>query len=174
MDGGFERLFGLDAQLLFDIIVEFILLMILYICISRLFFKPVRQYLQNRQAKIAADQEAADQDNEEAARLRAIYEEKRKEAQKEAEGYLVQSRKDVLDRKRMILDQAVKESSAIMSKAEMEVCQEKAAARDEVKKQIIDVASMMAEPYVDVPKPEHQIELLEETLKEMEKNIWQD
>ena len=39
-----DRLFGLDVQLLFDAFVLFVVIMIMYAIMSRLFFKPVRPY----------------------------------------------------------------------------------------------------------------------------------
>ena len=80
-----DRLFGLDMQLLFDVCVVFVFIMLLYIIMSRLFFKPVRAFLEQRKAAIEADREAAKTDDEAAGRLRAEYEALLKEANKEAE-----------------------------------------------------------------------------------------
>ena len=44
-----DRLFGLDVQLLFDAFVLFVVIMIMYAIMSRLFFKPVRAFLEQRQ-----------------------------------------------------------------------------------------------------------------------------
>ena len=43
-----DRLFGLDVQLLFDAFVLFVVIMIMYAIMSRLFFKPVRAFLEQR------------------------------------------------------------------------------------------------------------------------------
>lgn len=174
MDNGFERLFGLDAQLLFDVAVEFILLMILYICISKLFFKPVRQFLQDRQKKINADQEAADKDHQEAARLKEIYDGKLKEVRKEAESYQSRSRKLALKKQEEIIAQARAEASAIMDRADQDIRKEKALVKDDVKREMTHVASAMAGRFVNVPDEFRQALLLEETLKEMENQTWQN
>lgn len=173
MDSGFERLFGLDAQLLFDVAIEFVLLMILYVCISRLFFKPVRQFLQERQKKIDADKAAADKENQEVSRLKGIYDDNLKEAHKEAEGYLSQSRKLALKKQEEIIAQARAEASAIMNRANQEISKEKALIKDDVKREMTSAAAAMAGRFVEVPDEFRQALLLEETLKEMENHTWQ-
>lgn len=174
MDSGFERLFGLDAQLLFDVAVEFVLLMILYVCISKLFFKPVRQFLQERQKKIDADQAVADAENQEVIKLKAVYDEKLSEAHKEAEQYLSQSRKLAMKKQDEIIAQAYAEASAIREKANQEISEEKESAKDDVKREMAEVAAAMAGRFVDVPDGFRQALLLEETLKEMGNKTWQN
>ena len=57
-----DRLFGLDVQLLFDAFVLFVVIMIMYAIMSRLFFKPVRAFLEQRKQAVAADRDEAQQD----------------------------------------------------------------------------------------------------------------
>ena len=52
-----DRLFGLDVQLLFDAFVLFVVIMIMYAIMSRLFFKPVRAFLEQRKQAVAADRD---------------------------------------------------------------------------------------------------------------------
>ena len=47
-----DRLFGLDVQLLFDAFVLFVVIMIMYAIMSRLFFKPVRAFLEQRKQAV--------------------------------------------------------------------------------------------------------------------------
>ena len=54
-----DRLFGLDVQLLFDAFVLFVVIMIMYAIMSRLFFKPVRAFLEQRKQAVAADRDEA-------------------------------------------------------------------------------------------------------------------
>ena len=56
-----DRLFGLDVQLLFDAFVLFVVIMIMYAIMSRLFFKPVRAFLEQRKQAVAADRDEAQQ-----------------------------------------------------------------------------------------------------------------
>lgn len=71
-----DRLFGLDAQLLFDALVMFIFIMLLYVILSKLFFKPVRAFLEKRQEGIDKAHEEALENQKKAEELKAVYEEK--------------------------------------------------------------------------------------------------
>ena len=83
-----DRLFGLDVQLLFDAFVLFVVIMIMYAIMSRLFFKPVRAFLEQRKQAVAADRDEAQQLQEAAEVSKAAYEEKLKAVHKEAEEIL--------------------------------------------------------------------------------------
>ena len=76
-----DRLFGLDVQLLFDAFVLFVVIMIMYAIMSRLFFKPVRAFLEQRKQAVAADRDEAQQLQEAAEVSKAAYEEKLKAVQ---------------------------------------------------------------------------------------------
>ena len=57
-----DRLFGLDVQLLFDAFVLFVVIMIMYTIMSRLFFKPVRAFLEQAKSEASAIMEQADRE----------------------------------------------------------------------------------------------------------------
>ena len=57
-----ERLFNLDAQLLFDAVVMGLSMFLLFALLSYLLFDPVRKLLEDRKARVAADQESAKQE----------------------------------------------------------------------------------------------------------------
>ena len=101
-----DRVFGLDVQLLFDAFVLFVVIMIMYAIMSRLFFKPVRAFLEQRKQAVAADRDEAQQLQEAAEVSKAAYEEKLKAVHKEAEEILSASRKAAMKQQDAIIDQA--------------------------------------------------------------------
>ena len=130
MDG---RLFGLDAQLLFDAITMFIYIMVLFVILSRLFFKPVRQFMEKRQEGIDQNKTEADEYMNRAEKLKAEYEEKLKQVHKEAESLMSASRRQAHRRQEDVIEAAKEKASAIMTQAQQEACQEKNRVKDEVK-----------------------------------------
>ena len=54
-----ERLFNIDAQLLFDTVVMACSMLVLFTAMSYLFFNPVRDMLENRKKRVAEEQETA-------------------------------------------------------------------------------------------------------------------
>ena len=78
-----ERLFNLDAQLLFDACVMALSMLVMFTFLSYLLFKPVRKLLEDRKQRVADEQESAKNDRKEAAVYKEEYEQKLKEIDKE-------------------------------------------------------------------------------------------
>ena len=118
-----ERLFNLDAQLLFDACVMALSMLVMFTFLSYLLFKPVRKLLEDRKQRVADEQESAKNDRKEAAVYKEEYERKR--------------------------------------------------ALDDMKQEMISIASAMAGKVVAASiDTSVQDELIEETLKEMGEQTW--
>ena len=68
-DASTGRIFGLDAQLLFDVLIQGFAVFLLFIFLSYVLINPVRKMLEDRQKKIQDDITNARNDREEAAKL---------------------------------------------------------------------------------------------------------
>ena len=79
------RLFDLDFQLLHDTVLAAIAVFVLFLFLSYLLFNPVRKMLEDRKMKIKTDLDTAKLDKEDAAALKAEYDAKLKNIEKEAE-----------------------------------------------------------------------------------------
>lgn len=167
-----DRLFGLDVQLLFDAFVLFIVIMIMYAIMSRLFFTPVRAFLEQRKQAVAADRDEALRLQEAASVSKAAYEEKLKAVHKEAEEILSASRKAAMKQQGAIIDQAKSEASAIMEQADREAISEKQRIRDDVRREMCDLALVLTAQFTDRANPQRSEMLLEESLKEMGGDTW--
>lgn len=168
-----ERLFGLDAQLLFDAAVTSINVFILFILLSFILFNPVRNMLKKRQEKITSDRETAAKDKEDALAMKEEYDAKLKDAAKAAEAILSDARKTAMHNEQKIIDEAKAEAARIIERANVEAELEKQKVADEVKQQIVTVAAVMASKLVAKSIDEKDSNaLIEETLKEMGENTW--
>lgn len=168
-----ERLFDLDFQLLFDSVLTLISVFVLVLVASNLLFNPVREFLKKRQEGIKNDLDAASKDKEDAAALKAEYEQKIREINKEAEEILSEARKKALANESKIVDDAKAEAARIIERAHVEADLEKKKAVDDMKQEIISVASMMAGKVVAASmNTEIQNTLVDETLKEMGDRTW--
>lgn len=168
------RLFNLDAQLLHDTILLAVAVFFLFMFLSKMLFNPVRKMMQDRQAKIAGELSDAEQDKEDAAALKADYEVKLKDIDKEAEQILSEARKKAQINANRIEGEAKDEAARIIQRANEEAELSKKRAMDEVKQEMITVASMMAAKVVAANiDATVQDTLVEETLKEMGDSTWQ-
>jgi F-type H+-transporting ATPase subunit b len=169
-----EFLFGLDAQLLFDTVLLAISVFFLFLAMSYLLFNPVRDMLHARQEKIANDIDTAASDKKDAAELKAQYEAKLKEINKEAEQILSEARQKAVKNAAAIEAQAKDEAARIIRNANEEAELSRKRAMDEVKQEMVTVASMMAAKVVAASiDTTIQDTLVEETLKEMGDSTWQ-
>lgn len=167
-------LFNLDAQLLFDTALLAIAVFFLVLAMSYLLFNPARKMLKDRQERISNDIDSAKEDKESAAALKAEYEAKLKEVDKEAEGILAEARQKAMKNQAKIIDEAKEEASRIVKRAQEEAELEKKHAMDDMKQEMIAVAAMMAQKVVAASIDTNiQSTLVDETLKEMGESTWQ-
>ena len=166
-------LFNLDAQLLFDTALLAIAVFFLFLLMSYLLFNPARKLLKDRQERIANDIDSAKEDKESAAALKAEYESKLKDIDKEAEQILAEARQKALKNEAKIVDEAKEEASRIIKRAQEEAELEKKHAMDDMKQEMIHIASLMAQKVVAASiDTDIQDTLVEETLNEMGESTW--
>ena len=166
---GYTFLFNLDAQLLFDTVLLAVAVFFLFMLMSYLLFNPARKLLKDRQDRIESDINTAVADKESAAALKAEYEGKLKDIDKEAEAILTEARQKALKNQNKIVDDAKEEASRIIKRAREEAELEKKHAMDEM----IQIASLMAQKAVAASiTTDIQDTLVEETLKEMGESTW--
>lgn len=169
----YSFLFNLDAQLLFDTILLAIAVFFLFLLMSYLLFNPARKLLAERQNRIENDINSAKDDKEAAAALKAEYEGKLKEIDKEAEAILSEARQKAIKNENKIIDEAKEEASRIIKRAQEEAELEKKHAMDDMKQEMIQIASLMAKKVVAASiDAQIQDTLVEETLKEMGDSTW--
>ena len=168
-----EFLFDLNPQLLFDAALLAIAVFFLVLAMSYLLFNPARKLLKDRQERIANDIDSAKEDKESAEALKAEYEAKLKEVDKEAEVILADARQKAMKNQTKIIDEAKEEASRIIAHAKQEAELEKKHAMDDMKQEMITIAAMMAQKVVAASiDTSIQDSLVDETLKEMGESTW--
>ena len=167
------RLFDLDFQLLADTSLMIIAVFALFLVASHLLFNPVRDMLEKRQEKIKTELDSAASDMENARVLREEYEAKLKDINKEAEAILAEARKKALANENKIVADAREEAARIIERANTEAELEKKKAVDDMKREMVVLASMMAGKVVNAAiDTTVQDSLIEETLKEIGEDTW--
>ncbi len=167
------RLFDLDLQLLADAGLMMISIFVLFLFASYFLFNPAREFLKKRQDKIRGELEGAAKDKEDAAALKAEYEDKLKNIDKEADEILSDARKRPLANENKIVADAKEEAARIIERARVEAELEKQKAADDVKREMVVIASMMAGKVVRASiDTSIQESLVNETLKEIGESTW--
>lgn len=167
------RLFDLDLQLIADSVLMIIAIFVLFLFASYFLFNPARAFLKKRQDKIKGELDSAAKDMEDAAALKAEYEDKLKNIEKEADEILSEARKKALAGENKIIAEAREEAGRIIERAKVEAELEKQKAADDVKREMVVLASLMAGKVVKASiDTSVQESLINETLKEIGENTW--
>lgn len=167
------RLFDLDLQLIADAGLMMISIFVLFLFASHFLFNPARNFLKKRQDKIKGELDSAANDMEAAAALKAEYEDKIKNIGKEADEILSDARKRALANENKIVAEAKEEAARIIERAKVEAELEKKKAADDVKREMVVIASMMAGKVVKASIDTNvQESLVNETLKEIGESTW--
>ena len=166
-------LFDPNLQLIADAALMIVAIFVLFLVVGNLLFNPIRDILQKRQDKIKTELETAASDMEKAKELKAEYEDKLKAIDKEADTILSDARKRALANENKIVAEAKEEAARIIERARVEAELEKQKVADEVKKEMVSIASMMAGKVVSAAVDvKVQDSLVEETLKEIGDSTW--
>ena len=170
-----ERIFGLDLQLLQDVLLTAVAIFILFFVLSYLLFNPVREMLEKRKKKISDELAQAEKSLQEAEAMRSEYDAKMASAKEDADGILDEARKKALRNRNEVLLEAREDANKIRERMIAELEQEKVHARDDLKNEMVDIAARLAEKAVSGNMtPEIQERLVDETLQEIGEHTWQD
>ena len=168
-DGMTPRLFDLDFQLLADAVLSIIAVFVLFLALSYFLFNPAREFLKKRQDKIRNELEEARVSQEEAAALKKKYEDKLANINKEADDILSATRKKAMANETRIITEAAR----IVARAKIEAELEKKKVADEVKKEMVSLASVLAGKVIGTTiDASAQDGLIDETLKEIGDSTW--
>lgn len=174
-ESSYEKIFALDFGLLADATLTLIAVFALFAVASYFLFNPARKLLNDRKEKIKSELDNAAVSMADAEKLKASYEEKLANIDKEAEAILSDARKRALEAERQIVDEAKEEAVRIKKAAETEGILMKQKIADDVKKEMIEVACAVAEKMVSAKMDaDTQAKLLEDTLKEIGDTTWQN
>ena len=168
------RLFNLDPQLLHDAVLLAIAVFVMFLFLSYMLFNPAREMLKKRQGKVKDEIDSAEKSKEVAAKLKEDFENRLREIHKEVDAILGAARKKALDNEAKIIEDAKAEAANIIARANKQAELEMKKAQDEIKKEIISVAALVAEKVVsDKIDIEIQDSLIDDTLKEIGEKTWQ-
>lgn len=168
-----SRVFDLDLQLLVDSALMIVAIFVLFLAASYFLFNPVRDMLEKRKAKIKEDIDSASKSKEEAYAFKDEYETKLKDIDKEAEAILADARKRALENESRIVAEAKEEANRILERARTEAELEKQKAADDVKREMVVLASLMAGKVVKASiDAADQEAMIEDTLKEIGESTW--
>lgn len=167
------RILGFDLQLLIQTGLQMMAALLLFYVLGRLLFNPVREILRKRQEEIETTFNKIEADSKEASELKTEYDGKLKNIKFEADKILSHAHTRAVAREDEIVKEAHEEANRIIQRAHLEIERERESMKDDVRREIIEVATLMASKFVEVSlSDEQQRVLISQTINEMGDDIW--
>ena len=165
----FEPFVGVNF---FTMIFAWINLVILYVFLKKLLFKPVKNMIDSRQKEIDDMYSEAEGAKSSANEMKAQYEEKIASADAESEEILRRAVRRAELREEEILREADKKAARVMERAEEQIELEKKRAVNDVKNEVSSIALGIAEAVIerDIDKKDHD-SLIDEFIDKLGEKI---
>ena len=158
---------SLDKSLGYNIIIQLINVIILISALAFILYKPVRAFLAARKQRINDEIENARQIRDEAAQLREKYEKMLEGIEAERDEVLLRANKIAVEKSDQLLFEARREAEIIHSMAKAEIEAERENVENEIKRQIIEIAHLMASRFIALSiDDETQNSMIEQALAE--------
>jgi F-type H+-transporting ATPase subunit b len=151
----FENFVGVNF---WTMIIAWVNLLILYLLLKKLLFKPIKNMIDSRQKEIDDMYSDAEGSKESAAALKAEYEQKLARAEEESEQMLRSAQRRAQLKEEEILKEANLRAARTLERAEEQIEQEKKRAINDVKNQVSELAVDIAAAVIgrDVSSAEHE------------------
>ena len=149
---------GLISIDLWTIVVSACNLLIIYLIIRKFFYNPVMKIIKEREDSIKEEYAKAEVAKKEADESKAIYSERIRYAEDEADGIIKKAHDDAKKISEEIVSEASTKADAIREKAEEDIKREKLKAESELKKEIAEISVDIARKVVgrEVDKNDHE------------------
>ncbi len=133
-------------------------LILLFLIVKKFLYKPAKKMLEERQNAIQQDYDAAAAAKEQAYSDKIEYEEKLRSAKEEADTLIKSAVTTANEREQEILAEAKTRAQGIIRQAEEEALLERKKAEAAVKKEIVEVSSLLTEKVLEreVSDEDHQ------------------
>jgi len=163
------RIFGLDQQTFISVAIQLLNACFLAGIMTWLLYKPVRKTLAKRRDKIAKQWEDAAVSEAEAQELKEQYQKKLDDIELERRELLAKAKAEATNQSKQLLENTKQEIDRIKEEAEKAIEAEKEEMTEQLRQQIIDIATLMCEKLLSktLDKAQHE-ELINEALGELE------
>lgn len=165
----------LDSSLLTGVIFQLISTGILCLLLFKILYKPVINFLENRKQKIETNIKEASEKLSQADQLKFEYEIKLKDIEKEKSSILEDARARAKQNEAQIIEEAKKEAEAIKNRAMLDIQREQEKAKEDIRLQIIEAASLLANKFISKNINENeQKALIDNVIADLEEVKWEN
>lgn len=134
---------------IWHILISLINLVIIFLIMKKLLFKPIKKVLSDRQKALETQYAEADKARAEAEENKALWENKLKDADEEADAIIKSATDKAKLRAEKIVEDADNQATEMSRRAKEQIVLERKKASQEIKQEIIDVSTAIAEKMIE-------------------------
>ena len=127
-----------------DIIIHILNILVLFIVLKLLVYKPVRKFMRARAEGVEADIAAAQTSAKEAEALKTQYEQQLAGAKEQALEIVDEDMRKAQDEAKQIVGDARRQAEQLLETAQAQIAADKVQAMEEMREDVVDIASQMA------------------------------
>ena len=151
---------------LLDMIVQIAATLILIFIVKKFFWGRITEFLDKRRAYMEDELSEAEKAKVEAKELQDTKEAELKDIRSKSKDYFDSAKTRAEEEKSRIISQAKKEAGILITNAEKEIDAERKKAKEELKKEVVSMASLMAEKMIGQTIDESDFQ--DQTIKNIE------
>lgn len=141
---------GLDvSKIPMDLILNFLNIIVLFVIVRLLLYKPVRKFLDARAEKTASVMKDAEQQKKDAEKLKSDYESMLSDTEGEAKKIIKDAEMKAAEKSAAIIANAEKQAEEIIAEAKKQIEDERREAREDIKKEIVRTALVISEKVLE-------------------------
>lgn len=134
---------------IWQILISLANLAILFLLVKKLFYKPVKKILKEREDEINVHYSVATQAESDALKSKQEYEEALSGAKAEADDIIKNAAEKAKRRSETIIDDAEQKAERIVRQAEQDAALERSKATDSIKREIVEVSSALSAKLIE-------------------------
>ena len=139
-----------DLSLLpMDLILNFLNIILLFIIVKALLFKPVRKFLDARAQKTADTMKNAEESKKSAEALKAEYEDLIRNSENDAKEIIKNGELKAAEKSAAIIESANKQAEEIIAEARKQIEEERRETQEDIKKEIVLTALKISEKVLE-------------------------
>jgi len=168
-----SKLIVIDIVLLQEIVVQLFNALLLFFILTKILYNPVSKFMDKRKNSIDSQINEATKAKEEALKIKEEYEEKLNGIKKEADIILSEARTKAIENEGVIIKKAKDEAQEIKKRLQTDMDMFVEQAKDDIKKEIVDVSTLMTKKIINISiNEEKHRQLIEESIAEIGDVKW--
>ncbi len=145
VESAVEQALGIN---LLDMIVQILATLILVLIVKKFFWGRITEFLEKRKAFMESELIEAEQANQEALQLKQTREDELKEIRLKSKDYFDNAKTRGEEERLRIIEHGKKEADIILNNGYKEIEAERKKAKQELEKEVVTIASLMAEKMI--------------------------